>query len=86
MLQGADSIFRGFIGKNVETLAIVTWPAKVLETTAEEVTVFDAELATLCQQMHATMDKGGNTVGLAANQVNVLKRVVTGDVVPSGYF
>jgi peptide deformylase len=57
-------------------LSIVKWPAKVLETRALEVTSFDAELAQFCQNMHLTMDKEGG-LGLAANQVDVLKRVIT---------
>ena len=56
-------------------MEIVTWPAKVLETKAAEVTVFDQELATLAQNMHATMDHAGG-IGLAANQVGLLKRLL----------
>ncbi len=57
-------------------LPIMTWPSKVLETRAAEVLVFDENLQTLSQNMHATMDLEGG-VGLAANQVNVLQRVLT---------
>lgn len=57
-------------------LKVVEWPAKVLETKSEEVTVFDAELKQFVQDMHETMDKAGG-IGLAANQVGVTKRVIT---------
>ncbi len=60
----------------MEKLSIVTWPAEVLETRAAEVSVFDDEFKQLCQAMHLTLDKSDNAVGLAANQVNVLKRVL----------
>lgn len=50
----------------------------VLTTKAEEVTEFDAGLKTLVDDMFETMaDAGG--VGLAANQVGVLKRVFVFD-------
>lgn len=56
-------------------LKIITWPAKVLETRAKEVAVFDDELKKFVLDMHETMhDEGG--IGLAANQVNVLQRVL----------
>ena len=51
-------------------------PKKVLETKAEEVTVFDAELKQFVKDMHETMHHAGG-IGLAANQVGVLKRVIT---------
>ncbi|MCY4380877.1 MAG: peptide deformylase [Proteobacteria bacterium] len=57
-------------------MTVVTWPAKVLETKADPVSVFDHKLAQLAQDMHATMDHAGG-IGLAANQVGVLKRVIT---------
>jgi peptide deformylase len=60
----------------VSILPIVTWPAKVLETRAAEILVFDKAIQDLAKNMHATMDLEGG-VGLAANQVNVLQRVVT---------
>jgi peptide deformylase len=55
---------------------VVTWPAKVLETRAEEVTRFDAELKAFVADMHATMDVSQG-IGLAANQVGDLRRVLT---------
>jgi len=61
----------------VSVLEIYTWPAKVLETRAEEVSTFDDEIKTLVKDMHETMKKADNGIGLAANQVGVLKRVIT---------
>jgi len=60
----------------VSILPIVTWPAKVLETRAAEVLVFDKAIQDLAKNMHSTMDLEGG-VGLAANQVNVLQRIIT---------
>lgn len=57
-------------------LEVVVWPRKVLETKAAEVTVFDDELKAFVNNMHETM-KASNGIGLAANQVDVLKRVLT---------
>lgn len=56
-------------------MKVVTWPAKVLETKAQKVTCFDAELKKLADDMHETMDHAGG-IGLAANQVGVLKRLL----------
>lgn len=64
-------------GIRVSVLDIYTWPAKVLETRAEEVTEFDSELKVLAENMHETMKKANNGIGLAANQVGILKRVLT---------
>lgn len=57
-------------------LPIITWPSKVLESKAAEVVVFDKALQDLARNMHSTMDLEGG-IGLAANQVNVLQRVLT---------
>lgn len=57
-------------------LPIITWPSKVLETKASEVMVFDKDIQDLARNMHSTMDLEGG-VGLAANQVNVLQRILT---------
>jgi peptide deformylase len=60
-------------------LPIYTFPDPVLRQAAKPVTVFDAELEKLAQDMLETMyDAPG--VGLAANQVGVLKRIVVIDV------
>ncbi|AGF72554.1 peptide deformylase [Corynebacterium halotolerans] len=50
----------------------------VLTTRADEVTEFDANLATLVEDMLETMDHAGG-VGLAANQVGVTRRVFVYD-------
>ena len=57
-------------------LAVVEWPAKVLETKSEEVQEFDHELQQFASDMHETMQEA-NGIGLAANQVGVTKRVMT---------
>lgn len=57
-------------------LKVVEWPNEVLETRASEVTNFDAKLVQFVKDMHETMDKA-NGIGLAANQVNSLQRVLT---------
>ena len=56
-------------------LKVVEWPAKVLETPAKEVTTFDDNLRLFVEDMHETM-KDSNGIGLAANQVGDLRRVV----------
>ncbi len=56
-------------------LQIVTWPAAVLETRAERITVFGDELRAFGAAMHATMREASG-IGLAANQVGVLKRIL----------
>lgn len=57
-------------------LDVVVWPAKVLETRAREVTVFDAELKKFVEDMFETMS-ASQGIGLAANQVGQLRRVIT---------
>lgn len=57
-------------------LKVVTWPAKVLETKAEEVTEFNDELRAFVADMHSTMDRARG-IGLAANQVADLRRILT---------
>jgi len=56
-------------------LKVVEWPAKVLETKSELVTVFDGKLKQFVSDMFDTMEKAGG-IGLAANQVNVTQRVI----------
>ena len=60
-------------------LPIFTYPDPVLKTEAKEVTVFDAELEKLAKDMAETMyhEQG---IGLAANQIGVLKRILVVDV------
>lgn len=57
-------------------LKVVEWPAKVLETKSSDVTEFDDNLRTFVADMHETMDHSKG-IGLAANQVNSLQRVLT---------
>lgn len=57
-------------------LDVIVWPAKVLETKAAEVTKFDAELKKFVADMYETMDAAAG-IGLAANQVDDLRRVIT---------
>ena len=57
-------------------LDVVVWPAKVLETKASEVTVFDDSFRKFVADMHETMKASGG-IGLAANQVGDLRRVLT---------
>lgn len=57
-------------------LKVVEWPAKVLETRASEVTVFDTAFRKFVDDMHETMKDAGG-IGLAANQVSSLQRVLT---------
>lgn len=59
-------------------LKIYTFPDPILKQKAEPVTDFDAELEALAKDMTQTMyDAPG--VGLAANQVGVLKRILVID-------
>ena len=57
-------------------LEIVGWPGRVLETRSEEVRAFDDKLQKFVADMHETMDQAGG-IGLAANQVNSLQRILT---------
>lgn len=57
-------------------LDIVVWPSKVLETRAMEVSEFNDSLRSFVKDMHDTMDAAGG-IGLAANQVGSLQRVIT---------
>ena len=59
----------------MSVLKIVEWPDKILETRAQEVVHFDATLQKLVQDMHDTMDEFEG-IGLAANQVGILQRIV----------
>ena len=62
---------------------IVRWPNEVLNQVAQEVTVFDRVLSDLIDDMRAIM-YANNGLGLAANQVNVLKQVVVLDTTSTG--
>lgn len=58
---------------------VVIYPADVLKQRAEEVKEFGQEIRDLVRDMFDTMYRKGG-VGLAANQVGVLKRVVVIDL------
>ena len=57
-------------------LDIVVWPHRILESRASEVTLFDVALRTFVADMHDTM-LASSGIGLAANQVGDLRRVIT---------
>ena len=59
----------------MQVLKVLTWPDKILETKAEPITVFDEELQALSDSMHLTM-REENGIGLAANQVGILKQIL----------
>ena len=58
-----------------------TYPDAVLKTRAEEVTDFNGDLQLLIDDMGATM-YGAPGLGLAANQVGELRRIIVFDVSP----
>src|SRR3974377_1544282 len=58
-----------------------TYPDVVLKTRAEEVTDFNGDLQLLIDDMGATM-YGAPGLGLAANQVGELRRIIVFDVSP----
>ena len=60
-------------------LAILEYPDPRLRTKAQPVTVFDAALQTLIDDMFATMYEAPG-IGLAASQVNVHKQLLVLDV------
>lgn len=57
-------------------LNIVEWPASILKIKSAPVTDFGDEFQKLIGDMYETMEKASG-IGLAANQVNVAKRVFT---------
>ena len=61
--------------KALAVLKILEWPAKVLETPAKNVLEFDDGLRSFVRDMHETMASSGG-IGLAANQVGDLRRVL----------
>jgi peptide deformylase len=63
----------------VAVLDVVLWPAQVLETRATEVSEFDESLRRFVADMHETMHDS-NGIGLAANQVGDLRRVITMEI------
>lgn len=61
--------------EKLQPLEILTYPAAPLLARAAEVLSFDEGLRLLVRRMHLTM-KAANGIGLAANQVGVLSRVI----------
>lgn len=57
-------------------LEVIKWPAKILATKSKEITQFDVDLTQFVTDMHETMVASGG-IGLAANQVNQAKRIIT---------
>ena len=57
-------------------LSVKKWPAAVLEQKAKIVTEFSTELRHFVKNMHETM-RASQGIGLAANQVNDLRRIIT---------
>lgn len=57
------------------------WPDPVLSTPAKDVAAFDASLTVLIQDMFETM-YASSGIGLAANQVGILQRVLVMDLDP----
>lgn len=57
-------------------LTVLVAPHKILSTKAEPVEKIDADIKELVNNMIETM-KEDNAIGLAANQVGILKRIIT---------
>lgn len=58
---------------------IVTYPAEILETSCDKVTVFDKKLAKLLDDMYDTMIEHDG-VGLAAPQIGLKQRIAIVDI------
>lgn len=67
----------------MSVLDVLVWPAKVLETKAEPVTKFDDGLRKFVADMVETMHASGG-IGLAANQVGDLRRVIVIEIPHAG--
>jgi peptide deformylase len=59
---------------------IRVYPDPILKVVCEAVTVFDADLAALAQDLEDTMVASGHSVGVAASQIGDTRRVVIVDV------
>lgn len=59
--------------------SIVTYPAEVLETPCEKVTVFDKKVTKLLNDMYETMIEADG-VGLAAPQIGISKQIAIVDI------
>jgi peptide deformylase len=62
-------------------MEIYTYPAEVLKTPAETIEEIDDEIQGLADRMIETM-YGAPGIGLAANQVGILKRLIVFDIHP----
>ena len=62
-------------------MEIYTYPASVLKTSAEPIKEIDGEIQDLADRMIETM-YGAPGIGLAANQVGILKRLIVFDLHP----
>lgn len=60
-------------------LEVIKYPNKILKTKAEEITEITEDLTTLAMNMIEAMYKD-NGIGLAANQVGILKRIIVIDL------
>lgn len=60
---------------SAKNLKILEWPNHILESRADEITEFNIDLEKLSADMHHTMHES-NGIGLAANQVGILKRII----------
>lgn len=67
----------------MSVLDVLVWPHKILETKAEPVTRFDEDLRKFVSDMFETMHASGG-IGLAANQVGDLRRVIVIEIPWSG--
>ena len=61
-------------------LDIISYPDERLKQVADEVTLFNSELAELITNLEDTMAAGPGGVGIAATQVGVMQRVIIVDV------
>jgi len=56
-------------------LKVLTVPNQLLRQKAQKIEIIDDEIKQLAQDMIDTVYKSGNSTGIAANQVGVLKRI-----------
>jgi peptide deformylase len=61
---------------SAKKLTILEWPNEILESRAKEIIEFADDLKKIAADMHHTM-KASNGIGLAANQVGILQRILT---------
>ena len=66
-------------GKALKIHEVVKWPEPVLAKAGEPVTVFDAKLKKLVEEMFESM-YAAQGIGLAAPQISISKRITVIDV------